>query len=91
MGDESNRLAAPPNVGTPPNPGKPAPWNPPDEDASTPQPADDGGHRAAARRRAGAVASTVLDRTLQDVLDNPNHRLDGLVGRRADVELALES
>jgi DNA-binding protein YbaB len=37
MGEESNRLAALLNVSTPPNPGRPAPWTPPEEDAHRPE------------------------------------------------------
>ncbi|HEX6470252.1 MAG TPA: hypothetical protein VF069_14235 [Streptosporangiaceae bacterium] len=32
-----------------------------------------------------------LDRPLGEVIDSLNHRLDGLVGRAADVERALDS
>jgi DNA-binding protein YbaB len=46
---------------------------------------------AAERHRADAVASTDLDQALEEVLDNLNYRLDGLVSQLADVERNLES
>ena len=45
---------------------------------------------AAERRRADAAGATGLERALDDVLDNLNYRLDGIVSRLADVERTLE-
>jgi DNA-binding protein YbaB len=48
---------------------------------------------AAERRRADAADTaegTGLDRALDEVLDNLNYRLDGIVSRLADVERTLE-
>jgi DNA-binding protein YbaB len=46
---------------------------------------------AAERHRADAAGSTGLDRTLDEVLDNLNYRLDGVVSRLTDIEQTLES
>jgi DNA-binding protein YbaB len=46
---------------------------------------------AAERRRADAVGASDLDRALEEVIDNLNYRLDGLVSRLADIERTLES
>jgi DNA-binding protein YbaB len=47
---------------------------------------------AAERDRSDDAAGTTdLDRTLDEVIDNLNYRLDGIVSRLSDVERTLES
>lgn len=46
---------------------------------------------AAERHRADAAGATGLDRALDEVLDDLNYRLDGIVSRLTDVERTLES
>ena len=46
---------------------------------------------AAERHQADAAGATGLDRALDEVLDNLDYRLDGIVSRLADVEQTLES
>lgn len=46
---------------------------------------------AAERQQSGAAGTTGLDRTLDEVIDNLNYRLDGIVSRLTDVERTLES
>jgi DNA-binding protein YbaB len=45
---------------------------------------------AAERRQDDEASGTGLDRALDEVLDNLNYRLDGIVSRLADVERTLE-
>jgi DNA-binding protein YbaB len=46
---------------------------------------------AADRQRAGGAGTTGLDRALDGILDDLNYRLDGVIGRLADVERTLGS
>jgi DNA-binding protein YbaB len=46
---------------------------------------------AAERGRADAADATGLDRALDEILDNLNYRLDGIVGQLTDVERTLGS
>ncbi|HEU5156903.1 MAG TPA: YbaB/EbfC family nucleoid-associated protein [Streptosporangiaceae bacterium] len=46
---------------------------------------------AAERRQAEDAEATGLDNALDEILDNLNYRLDGIVSRLTDVERSLES